>query len=552
MSPAEAARLLDLPPAATPAQREKRFHELRVALEESLRMAATAEQQTEYRARLAELTTAFETLAAAQPSSKNAGRRKLWLAGAVAGVVLVLAGAGGWLVQKSRAETSLRAQLTEDKTRWARFEKAVVLAEQTRNELQANQDKSKALGGVASAEQQVRLRVQSAWAAWLSPYVSQHAVKTQLTRLDGLIADQSIREAIVAEVELRSQLEFAERELDARTKAMQAELAPGSITLISEPAGASVLDGDAVLGVTPLTLSDLFPCEHIYRLKLDGHATVPVRGLVRAGENVRISLTLPIALPSALPPALPPAFPPPTEGAPYRVPQLGLELVPIPAGTFLMGKPNQRALAVMQHPVNISRPYWLGKYEVTQAEWAEVMGYTGRFINFKKGERLPRAVISWDDAVEFCQKLTEREAKAGRLPPGYGYTLPTEAQWEYACRAGSPESDSLPSDRQGWFKENCDGTIQNVGQKEPNAWGFHDMHGNVAEWCLDWYASYSKDNSTDPSGPASGTKRVMRGGSVHHTADYCVSSSRDSFGPKGRLTNTGLRVALSAIPAIQP
>ena len=171
--------------------------------------------------------------------------------------------------------------------------------------------------------------------------------------------------------------------------------------------------------------------------------------------------------------------------------------------------------------------------------------------------------------MEFCAKLTAIEREAGRLPEGYEYTLPTEAQWEYACRAGTTtalNSGKNLSDKEkcpemeevGWYGFNSgyydsDGnTTSNgktfpVGQKQPNAWGLYDMHGNVYEWCLDWFGDYPTSSVTDPKGPSTGSYRVLRGGSCCHYANYCRSARRDYYYPGSNFSNGGFRVALSLV-----
>ena len=150
----------------------------------------------------------------------------------------------------------------------------------------------------------------------------------------------------------------------------------------------------------------------------------------------------------------------------------------------------------------------MGKYEVTQAQYQAVMGTNPSKF---KGDDLPVERVSWSDATNFCAKLTANEKAAGRLPEGYAYTLPTEAQWEYACRAGtttalnsgkdlSDKEECSEMDEVGWYNYNRgDSYTYPVGQKQPNAWGLYDMHGNVWEWCSDWFGDYSSPTVTDPT-----------------------------------------------------
>ena len=182
-----------------------------------------------------------------------------------------------------------------------------------------------------------------------------------------------------------------------------------------------------------------------------------------------------------------------------------------------------------QRKVTISRPFYLGVYEVTQYEYRQVMNDNPS--KFKDSELLPVEQVSWLDAVKFCNKLSERERRkpyykieddAVTILGGNGYRLPTEAEWEYACRPQSPETatkypfgdddDDLSS--YAWFDKNSDGKTHPVGQKKPNRWGLYDMQGNVWEWCQDWYSDkyYTFAPESDPPGPASASLRVFRGG----------------------------------------
>jgi formylglycine-generating enzyme required for sulfatase activity len=229
------------------------------------------------------------------------------------------------------------------------------------------------------------------------------------------------------------------------------------------------------------------------------------------------------------------------------VTETGIKLLPIPAGTFLMGSPPgeaDRQEIETQHQVTLTQGFWLGATDVTQAQWTTVMGTNPSHF---KGETLPVLAAFWDNAMAFCQKLTERERAAGHLPEGYAFTLPTEAQWEYACRAGTTGAYAGDLDAMAWYAKNSGGTTHPVGTKEPNTWGLFDMHGNVWEWCADWYGSYPGGSATDPTGPASGSLRVLRGGSWNFDAASCRSALRYNFEPSFRFSSVGFRVALGAV-----
>jgi len=156
--------------------------------------------------------------------------------------------------------------------------------------------------------------------------------------------------------------------------------------------------------------------------------------------------------------------------------------------------------------------------------------------------------VSWNDATEFCRKLTERERAAGRLSAGHEFTLPTEAQWEYACRAGTTGDYAGDLDAMAWYDKNSGGTTHPVGTKLANAWGLADMHGNVWEWCLDWFADYRGDEVTNPRGPTSGSYRVGRGCSGYFEAFNARSAYRDRYLPDVRYNLLGFRLALSFSP----
>ena len=244
---------------------------------------------------------------------------------------------------------------------------------------------------------------------------------------------------------------------------------------------------------------------------------------------------------------------------------VSLNLIWLDPGTFMMGSPEDelgREEDETQHEVTLTKGYWLGKYEVTQAQYEAVMGTNPSYY---KGANLPVEQVSWEDAMEFCVKLTEIEQEAGILPEGYEYTLPTEAQWEYACRAGTTTAlnsgknlsdiEQCPEvDEVGWYWFNSNSTTHPVGQKRPNAWGFYDMHGNVMEWCSDWYEEdyYSISPVTDPTGPISGSSRIYHGGSWRDCARDCRSAYRNMTSSAEHSSLRGFRVALAQVPPLVP
>jgi len=196
--------------------------------------------------------------------------------------------------------------------------------------------------------------------------------------------------------------------------------------------------------------------------------------------------------------------------------------------------------------VRITQGYWLGKYDVTQGEWQALMGANPSHFKDQGGDA-PVENVSWYDAEAFCRALNTREGAAGRLPEGYEYRLPTEAEWEYACRAGEPD-DSFEvggMDDLGWYAGNSEKHTHPVGLKKPNAWGLYDMHGNVWQWCEDRYGPYQGGVQTDPAGPDSGSSRVYRGGCWFIVAEHCRSAFRFRSIPLLRDYYLGFRLALA-------
>ncbi len=247
----------------------------------------------------------------------------------------------------------------------------------------------------------------------------------------------------------------------------------------------------------------------------------------------------------------PAGLPAPATSAVRVVADLKLDLIRVAPGTFTMGspaeEPERNKAEGPRGQVTISREFWLGRTEVTQAQYEAIMGVNPS--TFKKGDPdLPVENASWIDAMAFCQKLTERERAAGRLAEGETYSLPTEAEWEYACRAGSTSAYAGDPEAMAWHDVNSNGIAHQVGLKRPNAWGFHDMSGNVLEWCFDWYGPYRGGTVTDPSGPERGHYRIARGGSWRTEARTGRSAAR-SGGSAARLDYTiGFRVALITAP----
>ncbi len=237
-----------------------------------------------------------------------------------------------------------------------------------------------------------------------------------------------------------------------------------------------------------------------------------------------------------------------------RTRNTGIVLRLIPAGTFTMGSPESEAGRWddegPQHEVTLTQAFYCGKFEVTQGQWEAVMGSNPSCFQ-NAGLDAPVETVSWDDCQVFLKKLCEVEG----VPEGT-YRLLTEAEWEYACRAGTQtpfcygtDLDSSMANFDGEYPYGAGaegvyrGMTTPVGSFQPNAWGLYDMHGNVWEWCQDWYGGYPSEPVTDPLGPASGDSRVVRGGSWLHIARGCRCASRDGNWRGGRIDILGLRLA---------
>jgi formylglycine-generating enzyme required for sulfatase activity len=203
-----------------------------------------------------------------------------------------------------------------------------------------------------------------------------------------------------------------------------------------------------------------------------------------------------------------------------------------------------------QTVVTLTKGFFVGQHEVTQGEYQAVM--KSNPSGFKGDPNRPVEQVSWHDATNYCARLTGRERTAGGLPEGWVYRLPTEAEWEYACRAGTTTRFSYGDDagyaqfgNYAWYNSNSKATTHAVGQKQPNAWGLYDVHGNVWEWCLGWYGTYPGGRVTNPKGPDSGSLRVIRGGGWDGDAWGCRSAFRSYYWPDGRYGDLGFRAVLA-------
>ena len=255
-----------------------------------------------------------------------------------------------------------------------------------------------------------------------------------------------------------------------------------------------------------------------------------------------------------------------------------VEMVRIEGGTFQMGSPTTEANRDSdedQHSVTVSS-FSIGKYQVTQAQYQAVIGSLPSSLpssNYGVGNNYPVYYVSWYDAIVFCNRLSMREGLSpaylisgstdptawGSVPTSSdatwnavqiisganGYRLPTEAQWEYACRAGTTtayNTGAAISDNTGWYGANSDSKTHEVGRKPPNAWGLYDMHGNVFEWCWDWYGNYPSGVQTDPTGANPSDYRVVRGGSWYADERHLRSAYRLIFYPDSGSNTLGFRL----------
>jgi len=270
------------------------------------------------------------------------------------------------------------------------------------------------------------------------------------------------------------------------------------------------------------------------------------------------------------------AFPTSADRRKTLISSIGLKLVRIEPGSFQMGTTKEQIDQFLglfpdtgregfddeqpQHPVQITRPFYLGIHPVTQGQYKAIMGSNPSGFKgwFKGSNDLPVEIVSWLDAVSFCNKLSEKDKRTPlyrngtdiAAVGGNGYRLPSEAEWEYACRAGSATlfpfgDDAGKLGEHAWYFSNSQSKTHQVGQKSPNAWGLYDLLGNVWEWCDDWYHEnyYDWSSAADPPGPPRTSHRVLRGGSWGNDAGYCRPAARNSYPPEGRDSYLGFRVA---------
>jgi formylglycine-generating enzyme required for sulfatase activity len=389
----------------------------------------------------------------------------------------------------------------------------------------------------------------------------------------GSAVELTLRKAGYDELPLRGEVALGE------TLMLQGKLKASvqKVTVTSEPTGAEVLEGGKSLGKTPFELTAVSPGTAVsYQLRLEAYEEAGLAGRVEVGEPLALGVTLkPLPKPKFI------GSQPGEEKLLEIAPGVNMTFCWIPPGEFLMGSPAVelgREANETQQRVTISKGFWLAKTEVTQGQWKAAGGidvsgrppafwdgkiqYTWeqfsakgiRAANFEGGD-LPLERVDWNEVRDWCADLGERLRNGGGLELGWQLSLPTEAQWEYACRAGtntalnngrnltSKEGACRNLDEAGWYGQNSGKRTHAVGTKKANAWGLHDMHGNVWEWCADWYGE-ELVGGTDPSGAASGVHRVSRGGSWYLTAAFCRAANRDGDLPGTRNFDLGFRPAL--------
>lgn len=306
---------------------------------------------------------------------------------------------------------------------------------------------------------------------------------------------------------------------------------PGELTLTVTPSTAfTVSSGGKPIAVKDNRASLPATVEHALEISAPGFKTARTTVKLAPNGKETVALTLERAV-TAEP------------GQPWTIPGLGLTLLPVAAGTFAMGSTNGETTERPVTQVTISKAFWLGKSEVTQREWIAIVGGGAAPA---ASENFPVGNVSWIDAMDFCRQLTDRERAAQRLPAGYIYTLPTEAQWEMACRAGDKTDNPTDLSETAWHEGNSAAATHAIGTRQPNAWGFHDMQGNVWEWCVDFYYAKLKGGTvTDPKGPAAGTQHVRRGGSYVLKPEFLRHGLRGTAESDYRAANLGFRLALA-------
>ena len=367
----------------------------------------------------------------------------------------------------------------------------------------------------------------------------------------GAITPQMIQSSSITTAQLNEQiLKYLKPEITHTPQAPGLIFGGQTVTLLSQAEGKYLSyqwykNGQPIAGAT----GDRYVIEDVNGTLHDGNYTVVVSNDFGSVTSSPTSLQV--------------------DGTPtsHTVASISMDMIFCPPGTFTMGSPTSetgRGGDETQHQVTLTNGFYLGKYEVTQTQYETVMTGNSEGLNAKPGSwqnnpNYPVNSVSWNDVQVFLSRLNDMEETAGRLPAGWKYVLPTEAQWEYACRAGTTTAYSWGNDinssraNYNWDGGPNDGNdfkqTRDVGQYAANPWGFFDIHGNVWEWVHDWKANYFTDAQTDPEGPASGSNRVKRGGSWYIGGPSLRSAEHIGSTPGSRNFDMGFRVGFQAIPA---
>ncbi len=355
-----------------------------------------------------------------------------------------------------------------------------------------------------------------------------------LLKLDGY-EDVSREVDVTSSRRTECNLKLSKKSSPVQTPAIQT----GMLKVSSSPSGASIwLDGKNTGKSTPEILEEIVAGSHKIVLKLDGYKDGSKQISVVSGKRAECSIKL-----TQKPQSVQPSVSSTKRDFTETVLGINMKMVYVKGGTFRMGATLEQGDDVedWEKPVHsvILSDYYIGKFEVTQGLWKAVMGSNPSY--FSRGDDYPVESVSWNDIQTFLTKLNQQTGK--------NYALPTEAQWEYAARGGAKSerykySGSHTIGDVAWFSSNSSSSTHPVGTKQPNELGIYDMSGNVWEWCSDWMGSYSSESQTNPTGPFSGSYRVLRGGSWGNGARGCRVSYRSSFDPDFRNFNFGFRVVL--------
>ena len=314
----------------------------------------------------------------------------------------------------------------------------------------------------------------------------------------------------------------------------------GVLSLTSAPMRAKITVDGIAHGETPNIIEGLLIGNHKVTLSKEGYETATVDITIRENETTEHKAQLTKNENTTFSGKG-------AGGNTFTVNGVSFKMIPVKGGTFSMGATSEQQDSYSSekpvHSVTLS-DYYIAETEVTQALWQAVMGSNPSYF---KGKNNPVEKVSYYDCKAFINKLNT--LLANQLPAGRKFRLPTEAEWEYAARGGSQSkgykySGSNTFDDVAWYDSNSRRKTHPVKQKQPNELGIYDMSGNVYEWCSDWYGGYSSSAQTNPTGPSSGSHRVLRGGSWYHDARYCRGANRGYDTPNGRYSNYGMRLAL--------